>query len=166
MQRRIYPIVGLALLVVLLLSLAVGCGRTGEPTATIAPPTPTMPPAEPAESAAPPDGEVDDQQQAELDQAITKLKAVDPKTVGVEAMQSIRKHLEDTFTRFNEAERRLKVVFDRDRVVVGVRDELDEVGDARFLEPSPHLGGRRHETRRQIVGRVAEGHATDLAERS
>ncbi len=44
---------------------------------------------------------------AELDQAITKLKAVDPKTVAAETMQNIRKHLEETFTRFNEAERRL-----------------------------------------------------------
>ena len=36
MHRRVYPIVGLVLLVLLILSLAVGCGQTGEPTATSA----------------------------------------------------------------------------------------------------------------------------------
>ena len=36
MHRRIYPIVGLVLLVLLLLGLAVGCGETEEPTATSA----------------------------------------------------------------------------------------------------------------------------------
>ena len=44
---------------------------------------------------------------AELDQAITKLKAVDPKTVGAEAMKSIRTHLTETFTRFSDAEKHL-----------------------------------------------------------
>jgi hypothetical protein len=50
MQRRIYPVVGLALLVLLPLSLAVGCGRTEEPTSAAA----TAPPASSTSSTPPP----------------------------------------------------------------------------------------------------------------
>ena len=44
---------------------------------------------------------------SELDQAITKLKALDPKTADPELVNKIREHLNATFTRFSRAEEKL-----------------------------------------------------------
>jgi len=43
---------------------------------------------------------------SDLDQAIAKLKAVDPASADSETLQKIQKHLEETFTKFSEAEDR------------------------------------------------------------
>ena len=43
----------------------------------------------------------------QLDQALAKLKAADPETLGPEQMKRIRVHLEQSFERFNRAEQTL-----------------------------------------------------------